>query len=65
MTDRLPTQDMLIEARINYIVRKAKEIGIEPGWLWLYRNDFKRRVPAHVKEKVEDSQAFLIGGNDD
>lgn len=67
MTERLPTTEMLIDARVSYITEKAREIGVEPGWLWLYRNGFKRRVPKAVKEKIEKSEAFFFEGeeNDD
>ena len=65
MINRLPTKDIIIEARVNYIKRKAREISIDPGWLWLYRNGFRRRVPQDIQEKIEESNAFLFGGDDD
>ena len=65
MINRLPTKDIIIEARVNYIKRKAREIGMDPGWLWLYRNGFKRRVPQDIQQKIEDSDVFLFGGNDE
>ena len=30
--------------------------GIEVGWIWLYENGFKRRVPQEVREEIETSK---------
>ena len=30
--------------------------GIERGWVWLYENGFKRRVPAETQEKIETAK---------
>lgn len=30
--------------------------GIERGWIWLYENGFKRRVPADIQEKIETAK---------
>ena len=27
--------------------------GIDRGWVWLYENGFKRRVPQEIKEEIE------------
>ena len=38
---------------LSEIVASAKAHGIEPGWLWLYLNGFKRRVPSTMREKIQ------------
>jgi len=30
--------------------------GIDHGWVWLYENGFKRRVPLDVQEKIENAK---------
>lgn len=40
--------------RLEVIEMVAKEHGMEPAWLWLYLNGFKRRVPAAMRERIED-----------
>lgn len=29
---------------------------IEPGWVWLYENGFKRRVPQEIKGEIETAK---------
>ena len=38
---------------LELIIASAQEHGIEPGWLWLYLNGFKRRVPSVIREKIQ------------
>ena len=40
--------------RLEVIEMVAKEHGIEPTWLWLYLNGFKRRVPPRARTIIED-----------
>ena len=45
---------MMKRIRLEVIEMVAKEHGIEPTWLWLYLNGFKRRVPRDMRDKIED-----------
>ena len=39
----------------------AKRHGIEVGYVWLYENGFKKRVPPETQKKIEDGK-LGIGG---
>jgi len=41
---------------IEKIQTLAASIGVEPGWVWLYENGFKHRVPPRVRERIEDGK---------
>jgi len=34
----------------------SRRHGIERGWIWLYENGFKRRVPMDIQEKIENAK---------
>lgn len=34
----------------------SSRYGIEGGWVWLYENGFKRRVPMNVQDKIEEAK---------
>lgn len=36
--------------------------GIERGWIWLYENGFKRRVPVKIQEKIENLKCENVFG---
>ena len=43
------------------IERFSIKHSIEHGWVWLYENGFKRRIPVEVQEEIEtakDENAF-------
>jgi len=50
----LPTKNQILDAKIEGYVLRARQIGIEPGWLWLKENGFKRRVPPAVRQKIAE-----------
>jgi len=39
--------------RPEQIEKFSSRYGIERGWIWLYENGFKRRVPQEVREEIE------------
>jgi len=34
----------------------SSKYGIEPGWVWLYENGFKHRIPLDIQGKIEDGK---------
>lgn len=38
---------------LDVIVASAKAHGVESGYLWLYLNGYKRRVPSAICEKIQ------------
>jgi len=42
--------------RLAQIEKFSSKHGIERGWVWLYENGFKRRVPMDVQEKIEEAK---------
>lgn len=38
----------------------ARQHKIEPGYLWLYENGFRKRVPMEVQEKIEDAKLSVF-----
>lgn len=51
---RLATKKKMLEARVMEVWVRAKKMGVEPGYLWLYENGFKHRVPEGVQIKIEN-----------
>jgi len=41
---------------LEQIEEFAKRFGIERGYVWLYENGFRYRVPEQVKEKIENAK---------
>lgn len=41
---------------LEQIEEFAKRFGIERGYVWLFENGFRHRVPERVKEKIEDAK---------
>lgn len=54
MEQRLPSNEQILEAKITSYIFRAKEIGVEAGYLWLYENGFAYRVPAKVRDKIAE-----------
>jgi len=48
---------------LELIAEAARANGLEPAWLWLYLNGFKRRVPSDVRAKIE-REVLRIDGED-
>ena len=46
--------EQILEAKIKNYLFRAKEMGIEGGWLWLDENGFAYRVPAEVRDKIAE-----------
>jgi len=42
--------------RLAQIEKFSSKHGIERGWVWLYENGFKRRIPVEVQEKIEEAK---------
>lgn len=38
---------------LDVITEAASAKSLEPAWLWLYLNGFKRRVPNDIRAKIE------------
>lgn len=41
---------------LDRLQARAKKIGIESGWLFLYDNGFVERVPMEVQSKIEKQE---------
>ena len=41
------------EMSVKQIEEFSRKHGIEGGWIWLFENGFKRRVPMEVQDKIE------------
>jgi len=52
-----------IEARVNRTFEQAKLLGVDPGWLWLFKNGFPHRVPADIRAEIEEKITIKGGEN--
>ena len=50
----------LLTAKADMSLGQIEEFSrrhrIERGWVWLYENGFRQRVPVDVQEKIEDAK---------
>lgn len=49
---------------LEQIEKFSIKYGIERGWVWLYENGFKRRVPVEVQEKIENLKCENVFGRE-
>ncbi len=38
------------------VLEFSAKYNIDKGWVWLYENGFKKRVPLDVQERIEDGK---------
>jgi len=41
---------------LEQIEKFSRRVGIERGYVWLYENGFKQRVPEEVRERIENEK---------
>lgn len=50
----------LLTVKAGMTFKQIKEFSlqhnIEPGWVWLYENGFRKRVPVEVQQKIENAK---------
>ena len=44
------------ELSFEQVEALAERIKVSVGWVWLYENGFKHRVPEEIREKIEDGK---------
>lgn len=54
MLRRLTSKKRILCAKVARYKMTARQIGVEYGWLWLYRNGFRRRVPEEAQRKIAE-----------